>query len=250
MATVSADLTNRTKLVSSLPGHRYDNWFFATMTALILATVFIGFAPTYYLAGVFRAPLPSTIIHVHGAIFSCWVLLFITQVSLVSAGRVDIHRRLGVAGFVLACLMVVAGTWAATDALRRNAPPGRDPKTFYIVPLTSMVIFGVLIALAYRARLKPAAHKRIILIATIALLPAPLVRWHFALIYRKVPVAQFVTYGFLLVLIAYDLWSMRKIHRATLWASGFLVFMQQISAPIGRTAAWHAFAGWVQSAAR
>lgn len=250
MATVSADLTNRTKLVSSLAGRRYDNWFFATMSALILATVFVGFAPTYYLAGVFRAPLPSTIIHVHGAIFSCWVLLFIAQVSLVSARRVDIHRRLGVAGFLLACLMVVAGIWAATDALLRNAPPGRDPKTFYIVPLASMAIFAVLIFSAYRARFQSAAHKRIILIATIALLPAPLVRWHFAFIYRKVPVAQLVTYGFLLLLIAYDLWSTRKIHRATLWASGFLVAMQQISAPIAKTATWQAFAGWVQHAAR
>jgi hypothetical protein len=79
------------------------------MAVLILATVFAGFAPSYYFAGIFRAPLPSRIIHVHGAVFSCWILLLITQTSLVSAGRVDVHRRLGIAGFVLACLMVVVG---------------------------------------------------------------------------------------------------------------------------------------------
>jgi hypothetical protein len=57
------------------------------MAALMLATVFIGFAPTYYLAGVFQAPLPNRLIHVHGAAFSCWMLLLIVQTSLVSAGR-------------------------------------------------------------------------------------------------------------------------------------------------------------------
>ncbi len=73
----------------ALPGRRYDHLFFSVMAWLMLATVFIGFARTYYLAGVFGAPLPSLIIHLHGAAFSCWILLLVTQASLVSAGRVD-----------------------------------------------------------------------------------------------------------------------------------------------------------------
>lgn len=85
------------------------------MALLILATVFLGFAHSYYLAGVFHAPLPSRIIHIHGTIFSCWILLLITQTSLVAAGRTDIHRRLGIAGFLLACLMVVVGVLAAAN---------------------------------------------------------------------------------------------------------------------------------------
>jgi hypothetical protein len=39
------------------------------MALLILATVFVGFARTYFLAGVFRAPLPSLLVHIHGAVF-------------------------------------------------------------------------------------------------------------------------------------------------------------------------------------
>jgi hypothetical protein len=50
--------------------------------------------------------------------------------------------------------------------------------------------------------------------------------------------------------VAYDLWTSRKVHRATLWAGGFLIFVQQIRIPIGKTAAWHAVAGWVQLHAR
>src|SRR5580692_4256400 len=125
MATVVAGPSNTARLVTGAPGRRFDHLFFSGMALLLLTTVFVGFAPTYYLAGVFHAPLPSWIIHLHGAAFSCWILLLITQTSLVSAGRVDIHRRLGIAGFLLACLMVVLGVMAATDTLLRNGgPPG------------------------------------------------------------------------------------------------------------------------------
>ena len=61
------------------------------------------------------------------------------------------------------------------------------------------------------------------------------------------PHAAIASYAFLVLLIAYDLWSMHKIHRATLWAGGFLIFVQQIRLPIGHTAAWHSFAASVQS---
>jgi hypothetical protein len=124
------------KFAAALPGRRFDHFFFSAMALLMLATVFLGFARTYYLAGGFHAPLPSLIIHLHGAAFSCWILLLVTQTSLVSAGRVDIHRRLGIAGFFLACLMVILGVLAATDSLVREAgPAGRDPKVFYIHPV-------------------------------------------------------------------------------------------------------------------
>ena len=53
------------------------------------------------LAGVLKAdPLPP-LLHVHGAVFSAWIVLLIVQVSLVAADRVDLHRRLGLMGFCL-----------------------------------------------------------------------------------------------------------------------------------------------------
>src|SRR5947209_1249070 len=134
MATAVARATTTANVERRLPGRRYDHLFFSAMALLILATVFVGFARTYYLAGVFHAQLPSLIIHLHGAAFSCWILLLVTQTSLVAAGRVGIHRRIGIAGFLLACLMVILGVLAATDSLVREAgPTGRDPKFFYII---------------------------------------------------------------------------------------------------------------------
>lgn len=245
-ATLAQDrLSTNAKI--ALPGRRFDHYFFSGTAWMMLATVLVGFGPTYYLAGVFNAPLPSPIIHVHGALFSCWMLMLIAQNSLALAGRVDIHRKLGIFGFGLACVMVVVGWIAATDRLvRGTAPPGVDTYFFYITPMTDMVIFATLIFFAFRARRDPPAHKRIIYIATVGILIAAIARFHVSWLFHKAPHAAIASYAFVVMLVAYDLWSMHRIHRATLWASSLLIFVQQIRVPIAKTAAWHSFAAAVQ----
>jgi hypothetical protein len=234
-----------------LPGRRFDHLFFSLGVVAMAISVVVGFGPTYYWAGLFRAPLPSPIIHVHGAVFSCWILLLLTQTTLVSARRVDIHKKLGIAGFFLALGMVIIGEWAATSRLAQGfAPPGVDPYFFYVIPVTDMVIFGTLILFAFRYRSDSAAHKRLVYLATTAVLIAAIARWPWHVVNHNAPRAATFSYVFLLALIAYDLWSTRKIHRATLWGSAFLIFMQLVRLPIGKTAAWHAFAAWVQNVAR
>ena len=243
----TAVITAPVKVRPSLPGRRYDHAFFTGMSLLLAGSVALGFAKTYYLAGVFHAPLPSAVLHVHGALFTAWILFLLAQSTLVAAGRVDIHRRIGIGGFLLACAMVVVGVWAGTNALGRNFhPPGVDAKTFYIVPITDMMIFSVLVFSAWRARFNAAAHKRLIIIATVALMIAAVARWPFAIVLHKVLAASFVTYGFLLMMVLYDLWSTHRVHRATLWASVFLICIQLVRFPIAQGAAWQTFAAWAQ----
>jgi len=232
-------------------GRRLDRYFFPAMAILMLGTIFLGFARTYYLAGVFKAPLASWILHLHGAAFSLWALLLIVQTSLVTAGRVDLHRRLGLVGFGLACSMIILGTLAATDALRRASAGFMDPKTFFVIPLTDILLFGTLIFFAFRARFNPPAHKRLMLIATIALMVAPVARWPFAFI-RQTPlwVTELCTYAFLVLLLVYDVWSTGRVHRVTLWAGALLIVVQRVRLPIGETPIWHAFATWAQNLAR
>ena len=229
-----------------------DNYFFPAMAVLIFITVFIGFARTYFLAGMFRAPLPSLLVHIHGAVFSTWILLLITQSTLISAGRPDIHRRLGLAGFGLACLMVILGVLTATKLMARGVSPVPvfDAQTFYAIPMGGMLIFSTLVFYAYRNRFDPAAHKRLILIATISLLDAPTGRPPFATITARPFMDSIFVYAFLLLLIAYDLWSIRKVHRATIWATALVVVIGQLRVPIGQTQAWHHFATWMQTLAR
>jgi hypothetical protein len=231
-----------------LPGRQFDHWFFSTMALLLAAAVFAGFARTYYLAGVFRAPLPSLIIHLHGAVFSVWILLLVTQTALVSTGRVDVHRRLGMAAFFWACLMIVLGLLAATDALARGAgPPGLDPKSFFAVPLGDMLIFATLIFFSFRNRTKPVVHKRLLIIATVGLSIAAINRWPFVVRHHH---GAPYSYIFLLMIAAYDFWSTHSVYASTLWSSAFLITVQQICGPIGRTSGWLHFAAWVQSMVR
>src|SRR5215831_15033881 len=125
---------------------RYDNLFFSGMAAVALIAVLVGFARTYFLAGLFRAPLPNLLVHIHGAAFTLWIILFITQICLVTAHRVDMHRRLGLLGFV----MIVLGTLTASDSLARYvAQPGTDTveeeRAFYAVPLGGMFMFSTFV---------------------------------------------------------------------------------------------------------
>jgi len=250
MATVA---TRRESDVRILPGRRYDNIFFSVMAGIILVLVAVGFARTYFLAGVFRAPLPALIIHIHGAAFTAWILLLITQTSFVSARRIDLHRKLGLAGFGLASLMLILGFLAATNALSRGVKPPQfpfDALTFYAIPLGDMSIFGVLIFSAYRARLNPAAHKRLIILGTIALMDAPTGRPPFTAITGGPHMDSLFCWILVLMLVGYDLWATRKLHKATIWGGLFLVIAQQLRVPIGMSGAWHSFASWVLTIAR
>jgi hypothetical protein len=62
---------------------RNDRFYTGASLAIIIA-VFVGFAPTYYLKGYFHAaPLPP-LVHLRSRVPG-WILLFLTQTSLVAA---------------------------------------------------------------------------------------------------------------------------------------------------------------------
>jgi hypothetical protein len=247
--TLATTVMQSTYVRPPAPGRRYDHFFFSGMAFLILIAVFAGFARSYFLAGVFQAPLPNRLVHVHGAVFTAWIVLLIVQTLLVSAHRVDIHRKLGLVGFGLACAMPVLAISAAVDSLVRHAnQPGA--RAFFAVPTFDMLAFVPLIFFAWKYRSDSAAHKRLVIIATIAILDAAVARFPIHASWWGLYPAVWTTEAFLIPLFAYDFFSLRKIHRATLWGSAFLFVLQHIRGPIGAGAAWQGFAAWVQHAAR
>lgn len=230
---------------------RYEHYFFSGMAVLMFGTVLLGFAKTYYLAGLFHAPLPNWVIHVHGAAFSAWILLFVTQTSLVAAHRVDLHKKLGLAAFGWSCLMVVFGLLAATDLLRRGVVNGGvDPRTFYAGTILDIVTFGVLIFFAFRTRFNPVTHKRLALLATISLMGPAIGRWPFAFIQEVPKATDALQFVFVLLLVAYDLCAFRRVHRATILGGIFLAVIPQLELPIGRLGAWQGIAAWVEAIAK
>src|SRR5262249_31657957 len=73
---------------------RNHRLFYTGMSIAIILTVFVGFAPTYYLKGYFGGAPLTPLVQVHGLVFTCWILLFFTQTALIARHRIGIHRRL------------------------------------------------------------------------------------------------------------------------------------------------------------
>src|SRR5437660_5418662 len=111
--------------------------------------VLAGFARTYYLKGFFgNPPLPGRLVHLHGIVMTSWVVLFVTQVLLVSRRRTRTHQRLGVLGAFLAALIVVVGVATGIAAAARGSSPGPPALQFLIIPLGDMLVVAILVGLA------------------------------------------------------------------------------------------------------
>jgi hypothetical protein len=218
--------------------------FYFGMAILMCICVFIGFSPTYFQAGMMRAPLPSPILHIHGAVFTLWMLLFVVQAALISARRVQWHRSLGTVAFCLPPIMIVLGVIAAIDALHRGVMIGPlDPSVSSAIPLIGIVAFTIVIYASWRARRRPDAHKRLILIATIGLVAAAFGRFPWGRIGLPPAAGAITGTGILLlILVLYELITLRRIHRSTMWAAPVVLAAIAFAVPIGMTPAWHAFA--------
>ena len=219
------------------------------MAIVILGTVFLGFARTFYLSGIYHTHLPNRLIAVHGTVFTAWIVLLIVQTGLVAGRRIALHRALGLFGAVLAASMVILGLAAATDSLARGfAPPGFPfgPRVFYATPIFAMITFTTLIGAGLWMRSNGPAHKRLVLLATITLLPAAIGRWPFAIIARVHILADLILYLLVLLIAAFDLWSLRRIHRVTIRGGIFLALLVNLAVPVGTTSAWQRFAGLAQ----
>ena len=229
-----------------LGNRRFDNLFFSAMALLVLVSVVVGFSQTYFVE-----PLPNLIVKVHAAVFSLWILLLIIQTSLIGTHQVQVHRRLGLLGFGLSCLVVIFGVLVATENLVRNYPgfhPGDGGvsfRSFYAITLSDMLMFSVLIYFAFRKRFDPPAHKRLVLIATFSLMDAAFDRWPIHVTWWDDRVTPLLcVYPLLLLLMAYDRWSMKRIQPATKWATLFLIIVQQGRDALGHTVIWQRFAMW------
>jgi len=219
--------------------------FFGAMALIMVAATFVGFAPSYYLAPAFGAKPLSTLLHVHGVVFTLWMLLYVAQTGLVSARRTDIHRLVGPAGLALAVVMVPLGVATAIItkqvAAANHLPPSGPPLIF---PLGAILTFAVLVGAGIAMRRRSAWHKRLMLLGTAAILTTPLAR-----ITRFSHLGLMPAYGgmilsdlLLIGLVAYDLKARGRLHPATLWGGGFFLATQLVRILLNMTPAWQAFA--------
>jgi len=144
--------------------------FYPLISFALVAVVLVGFSRTYYLR-LFSGPLPlTTLVHVHAALFTAWLALFVAQVLLVAAHRVDLHRKLGIASAVFAVLVIAVGILTVLQSATSNrvSPSGLAPPQFSIIGFTSIGMFAVFLTLGVAFRRRPGLHRRFMILAMVA----------------------------------------------------------------------------------
>lgn len=222
--------------------------FYTGMAIAILAVVFVGFARSFFLRPWFPdhpAP-PERFFTVHGLAFAAWIVLLVTQASFVRAGRVDLHRRLGMAGAGLALAMLVLGVWGALIAAKRSTgfvDIPVPPLQFLIVPFADLLLFATFVAYAIARRGDPQTHKRAMLLATISILGAAVARLP-GLAALGPPAFFGLTDLFIVAIGVWDWRTRGRLHPLTLWGGLALIVSQPLRLAVMGTEGWLAFARW------
>jgi ABC-type maltose transport system permease subunit len=132
-------------------------------------------------------------------------------------------------------------------------PPARrydkiffDVLSFETIPFLEQVSFAVLAGAAFALRKKAAAHKRLILLATIVMTAAAFSRFRVHVSDNE-KFAVYAIYLLLGLMVLYDLWSLHRMHGATPIGVLLILVYLNFAPRIGHTAAWHQFAFWMQS---
>lgn len=207
----------------------------------------MGFGPEVdgHLKGL--TPYPPLIVHVHVVVFAGWLVLFTAQIWLIRSQRADIHRRLGLAAVALVPVMVVLGVATALVSRRLHFEAGHNEMlAFMIVPLTDMVLFPSFAIPGLLWRTNSAAHKRLILLATIMLLPAAFGRWigPWINIHWGDGFLGFMAQSYLgpdamiLAAMAYDRMTRDRVHPVYWIAAPWILAVQAITSAIYHWSGW------------
>jgi uncharacterized membrane protein YozB (DUF420 family) len=204
--------------------------FYLAMSLFLAFIVVFGFSHT--IPNDLKPPGLPIIFKLHAAIFVAWVTLFIAQPSLIRAGAVTWHRRLGIIGAVLALAMVILGVIAVLVALHARAlPPFYAPGLFLLRNLGSMLVFAILVTAAILARRHPDWHKRLILCAAIVIAAPGLERC--LPVFENGPHWNLVIDALIIVIElfgpAIDLIARNRIHPAYFYGIGAILCGQAVT---------------------
>ena len=244
---MNAPTVEKKRTAAVVTRRRRERMFYIGMALVAALTVFAGFSRTYFLKSYFGAPPLMPLLHLHGLVFTSWIVLLLTQTILVAANRTDIHRRLGIAGGVIAILLIVIGALTAVIRASQGAAPpdGPPPLVFLVIPLFDMLVFSILVGAGFYFRRRPDMHKRLMLLATLSILSAAIARLPFEILKAGAPAFFGLMDLFILGVLLYDLITRRRIHRATAWGTLLIVGSQPLRLMIGATSAWLTFAAWL-----
>jgi hypothetical protein len=236
--------------------------FYFYMALSCAAVAFLGFAPTFWFPLATHSFKAGPIVYVHGAVFFGWTLFFCFQTWLAASGRLMRHRAVGMIGVSFATAMTIFGTLAAINAMKMAALGGMKDEgiAFAIVPLSGIVFFAVVFALAVIYVRNAEAHKRLMLLAGISILDAAVARWFLTFLAPPgppgpppVPVTiapAFMAYLLLVVAIVFDWRKHGRPHPVYIYGGIALVALKLLNLPISMSSGWHQFAGSILALAQ
>lgn len=219
---------------------RLEQVFFPFVALLMVGTVFLGFARTFFLAPLYDFHLPNLLVAIHGTVFASWIVLFAVQASLIPLGRVDLHKKLGTFGMVLMVLVFLMGYLVMLEGIHRGfARPGVDEASVLALDTIGINISFAMFVAGLLLRQEPAFHKRLMLFGTVQMLGPAVARWPFAIIQQNPPLVGAVLQSFFVMTIAFDLLTRHRVHRTT-WLGGASLFLTPLLAiPLSGTTFWH-----------
>lgn len=204
------------------PHHRRDRTGIAIVVFLVWTAMIVGFGIDIVKrahSGNLSFPL---IIHLHALAYTSWLLLLVAQVWLVRTKRVAVHRKLGMAALVLIPLMLVMGPAAVVSQVSTNPYMPDRWIAWMSVQFTNAFGSAVLLAAGFLKRRDAPAHKRLMLMGTIAVTEPgfgriwllPLSAWLGEGYVRFYFSAYIGTLVLVLAVGAYDLATRRRLHPA------------------------------------
>ena len=221
----------------------YIRWFFVMMAALFPIIAATGFIPDYVLMsrGAFHA---HWFAHVHGAIMTSWLLIFLTQAILAAKGNLNYHRKLGLFSVGLGVIVWLSAIAADVRARIATSPPaGDDSWDVLLIGIYASTLFALFFSWGILARKNAAVHKRLLLLATMVILQAAVDRTRWLPGIGAAIYVRFIYLDFLLIpLFIYDLLTVKRIHKITLIATAFLItFQLAVTLTVG-SPVWHKLA--------
>lgn len=236
----------------SMPIRRPGFYFgFAILCVLV---AFLSFLPTYWLPLFSGSLRLSPAVHVHAGVQFGWVLLFATQAGLAGSGRIRVHRALGVGGVMLAAAMLAFGLVAAVHCYHSQAAAGHaeQARAFLIAPVTNIMFFAGLVGVAAANVRRPDIHKRLMVVATVAVLAPAIARVFLVIVTggtTVVPppievtlVPALVTDLLLVVAMVHDRRTYGRVHRVYWIGGGLLLGSQVLRIPLAQTPLWESIA--------
>jgi hypothetical protein len=203
--------------------------FYAGLAWLLVIVAVAGFAPRSVAIVSGTMANPPLVVHLHAAVMASWTMLLAMQATLSLAGRMDLHRKWGLASLVVGPLVLIM--LVAITVIRQNdvagTPAGPLVNNILFVQIRAILLFPIFFIWALRTRrTDPQTHKRMMLLATLGLLDAAIARMTW-LPYNVFPDDYLAVHLYLLLLLVpallYDLIRLRRIHRAWLWGLGLML---------------------------